>query len=94
MSNMNGNLIQKLNDIIADYQNNPDKLIWGEVFYIIHLLKRSEHPLYKLHPVGDVIYDKDKRRFIIRLPEMQIHVKDHELVDAIVYKGLFRPQDL
>ena len=68
---------------------------WGEVFSIVHELKKTAcdgEPLYEIDPVGDVVYDHGRRRFIVRVPEMNIVMQDFEFVDSIVKLGLFHPK--
>jgi hypothetical protein len=88
---MDDTFVQNLNKLIATYRQNPELLIWGEIFHIFHFAKKTSKPLYNINPNGDIIYNREKRKFIVRIPDMEIHLKDHELVDAILYKGLFHP---
>jgi len=88
-------LANKLLATVRDGKNNPTAPLWGEVFDIIHRFKscvsESNPTLYPIHPVGEVRYDRALRRFIVQLPDMNIVLKDHEIVDAIVDQGLFLP---
>lgn len=49
-------------------------------------------PLYEIEPYGEVAYDPVKRRFVVKVPELDIVMKDSELADAIVKQGMFLPK--
>ncbi|GAA4834096.1 hypothetical protein GCM10023310_09460 [Paenibacillus vulneris] len=88
-------LSEQLKRTIAECRRRTDLPFWGEVFSIIQQMKKipSDYmPLYELHPVGGVLYDADKRRFVVKIPDMDITLKDAELADAIVKQGLFHPK--
>jgi hypothetical protein len=88
-------LVDQLMATISLCSRHPDLPFWGEVFSIVHELKKTAcdgEPLYEIDPVGDVIYDHGRRRFIVRVPEMNIIMQDFELVDSIVKLGLFHPK--
>ncbi|OXM83576.1 hypothetical protein [Paenibacillus rigui] len=90
-------LVVQLRQTITACRADEDLPFWGEVFVLLHELKKvpsSQMPLYELEPVGEVTYDRLKRLFIVRIPDMDIQMKDAELADAIVKKGLFHPKAL
>lgn len=87
-------LAERLRETIAVCSRDEDLPFWGEVFVLLHEMKKvpaGEMPLYELEPAGEVVYDRQRRSFIVRIPDMDIVMKDAELADAIVKKGLFRP---
>ncbi|MFB5267689.1 hypothetical protein ACE41H_12985 [Paenibacillus enshidis] len=84
--------LEKLKKLLLDYSRDPGRIIWGEVFQLFHLAKKFTQPLYDLDPAGDIIYDPARRLFIVRALEVHIHLKDYELVDAVLYQGRFRPK--
>ncbi|MFE5322448.1 hypothetical protein ACFQ88_27595 [Paenibacillus sp. NPDC056579] len=88
-------LVGQFKQTIAECSRNPDLPFWGEVFVLLHQMKKvpgREMPLYEIAPSGEVIYDHGKRRFIVRAPDMDIVIKDSELADAIVKQRLFWPK--
>jgi hypothetical protein len=84
--------VEKLNKLLLDYSHDPGRIIWGEVFHLFHLAKKSAQPLYELDPSGDIIYDPARRLFVVRVLEIQMLFKDDELVDAVLYQARFRPK--
>jgi len=84
--------VNRLNKLLLDYSYDPGRIVWGEVFHLFHLAKKSALPLYELDPSGDIIYDPARRMFVVRVLEVYIHLKDYELVDAVLYQGSFRPK--
>ncbi|MCS7459572.1 hypothetical protein N0M98_05410 [Paenibacillus doosanensis] len=88
-------LAEQLKLTIRQCAANADLPFWGEVFAVLHQMKKvpvDRMPLYRIHPIGEVAYDASKRRFIVRIPDVDITMKDAELADAIVKQGLFHPQ--
>ena len=70
---------------------------WGELFYLLYQIRRKSEamkqdlPVYVL-PSGQMIYSWAKCRFIAILPDMNIHLTEQELVDALL-KGILVPSD-
>ncbi|CAM2807525.1 hypothetical protein PASE110613_01810 [Paenibacillus sediminis] len=94
MSKDKGVLVEELYAILQQLKQNTDYPYWGEVFHIIHQFKKltkEDMPIYSIAPVGEIEYDHAQRKFIVRLPEMNIMLSDYEFVDAIVKQGLFSP---
>lgn len=94
MTESRDHLVESLKKIIGLKSRKPYLPFWGEVFNIIHQFKKlakDDMPLYEIDPAGQLVYDHEKKRFLIRLPEMDIALKDYELVDSIL-KGLFLPK--
>ncbi|WP_282938409.1 hypothetical protein [Paenibacillus sp. RC67] len=88
-------LSEQLKQSISECRQDADLPFWGEVFSVIQQMKKipsDQVPLYEIHPIGAVFYDADKRRFIVKIPDMDIIMKDAELADAIVKQGLFHPK--
>lgn len=95
MTTTKDSLVEQLRDTIEACSRDEDLPFWGEVFVLLHELRKvpfNEMPLYELHPTGEVRYDRARRRFMIRIPDMDIFMKHDELADAIVKKGLFHPK--
>ena len=88
---MDTSYAKQLYELMTAYKHDPHRLIWKEVFEIIHRMKGEGNPLYRLNPVGEVEYHAAKRIFVIRVPDLNIHLKDYELVDAIVTRRIFLP---
>ncbi|WP_028551390.1 hypothetical protein [Paenibacillus sp. UNC451MF] len=88
-------LREQLKQTIFECSQDADLPFWGEVFSVIQQMKKipsNQMPLYEIYPVGGVCYDADKRRFVVKIPDMDINMKDAELADAIVKQGLFHPK--
>jgi len=88
-------LVGQLKETIAACRLDPDLPFWGEVFVLLHQMKqvsRRQMPLYEIEPYGEVAYDPVKRRFVVKVPELDIMMKDSELADAIVKQGMFLPK--
>jgi hypothetical protein len=95
MSNSKQNLVEQLRQTIIDCREDEDLPFWGEVFVLLHELRKlpaSQNPLYEISPSGEVVYDRARRCFIVHLPDKDVPLKEAELTDAIVKKGLFHPK--
>lgn len=88
-------LREQLKQTITDCRRDATLPFWGEVFSVLQQMKKTpvdQMPLYEIHPVGAVEYAAEKRCFVVKIPDMDITMKDAELADAIVKQGLFHPK--
>jgi len=90
-----------LNDLVVALEKSrvkPYLPIWGEIFGIIKDFKyiakisRTNLVFYEIQPMGRLKYDYKKNYFIVEIPDVNIIIKDNELVDSLV-NGRFRPKN-
>lgn len=66
---------------------------WGEIYALLYRVrkdgkaKRQPIKLYDI-PSGELIYDYEKDRFVAKLPDLNLMLKDHELTDALLRGAL------
>ncbi len=90
-----------LNELIAVIQKHKDKPylpVWGEIFSILKKVKIIAHKskrditFYEIKPMGALRYDLKKKLFVVMMPDVNINIKDNELVDSIL-QDRFLPKD-
>ena len=90
-----GLIDEQVNDILMLAREKPYMSFWGELFELIYFIKRIGQKLnrniylYNLSS-GKVIYDSHKNQFVAMLPDMNVALTDHELVDAL-FRGILIP---
>jgi hypothetical protein len=90
-------LVKELQQFLSLAKRKPYISYWGEVFYILHSIKKKANELrttvsvYDIWPAGKIVYDIDSRCFVALLPELSIKFRDNEFVDALL-DGRFVPK--
>lgn len=90
-------LVIELHHVLKEYRKKPYLPVWGEIFSILMQVKliakksKSNILFYRLHPTGAVRYDYMKKHFVVEIPEVNVNVKDDELIDSLM-KGRFHPK--
>src|SRR5690554_1495260 len=90
-----GLIDEQVNHILMLSREKPYMSFWRELFEVIYSMKRIGQKsnrniyLYNLSS-GKVIYDSNKNQFVAMLPDMNVALSDHELVDAL-FRGILVP---
>jgi hypothetical protein len=83
-------LVKDLQKYLLISKRKPYMSYWGEVFYILHSMKKKAKEsgttvfIYDIQPVGKIVYDADSHCFVALLPEISIKLRDSEFVDALL----------
>lgn len=90
-------LLMDLKRVLYRHKVKPYLPIWGEVFCLVldiknlSINKQKDILFYNVNPSGTLLYSFEKKVFIVKSWGINIHLKDNEIVDALL-DNRFVPQ--
>ncbi|OEF99589.1 hypothetical protein BHF71_08175 [Vulcanibacillus modesticaldus] len=90
-------LLEELKSVLKIHNQKPYLPYWGDLFIILNQVKKiaiknnEDVYFYQIKPSGKLKYDYKKKQFIVEVPDLNILVKDDELIDSLL-NGRFIPK--